>query len=550
MKRLLSVILAAVIVLTAVPFSSLIGTGGFSDLFGISSFALNLMTPELVSAKNAAGGVTVKWESVFFASSYNVYRKTAKTKWAKIGNVSETTYLDSSAKSGTTYTYTVRACRGDSISSYDSTGVSVSYLAAPRITSIANAAAGIAVKWEAPDGAATYNVYRKTADTSWKKIAAGSKTGYTDKNVQSGSTYQYTVRAVNGKNMSGYYDGKSLVFLTRPALKSVSNTSAGITVTWGSVKGSNGYNVYRKTTGSWSRIGTSLTTSYTDKNVSKDVTYTYTVRACKGPTLSAYDPNGISVKSAQAMKAAEDNRTIKWYIDETGAITTKGDKGVLGFGYSTSDMCFYATGNAWQRNFGYTKTYDAVSELVAISYDTIRVYFTYDYKDWMIQMWKGQYGFVLEGAEVGVYNKPSKSSLSESFYNCAQDKDRLPISLSLYNSGFKLFSRPAQKSWWMTGFVLGKLGLGAAVTSDFTQLLSATTSITFKDKTMRDAFLKGLQDVKYIENNVDRALDISKGKVLAPGQRPYKFKSGDGTSATVFGGTYRLNDNTVTLSWK
>ena len=550
MKKIISIILAVVMVLSAVPLSCINGSGILSDVFGIESYALKLSTPVLVSAVNGVNGATVKWNGVFAATSYNVYRKTAKSNWAKIGNVEGTTYSDTKAVSGTTYTYTVRACRGSSISGYDTKGKTLSYIAAPKLSSVVNGVSGVTVKWAAVGGAASYNVYRRTEETSWKKIGTASSTSYSDKNVQSGTTYYYTVRGYKGSNISGYRDGKSIIYLSKPVLKSAANASGGITVSWNSVKGASGYNVYRKTTGSWARIGTSLTTSYTDKNVNQNTSYTYTVRALKGATMSGYDTKGVSAKAAKTVKKAADDRVIKLMIDETGGITTEGDKGILGFGYSASDKCFYATGNAWQRNFGYTKLYDAVSELVAISYDTFRVFFKYDYKDWMIQFWKGQYGFVLEGAEIGVYNKPSQSGLTTNFYNCASDKDRLPISLSLYNSGVRLFTRGTQTSWWMTGFVLGKLGLGAAVTSEFTKLLSVTASITLKDDKMCDAFVKGLQDVNSIVNNVDYALDIANSKLLKPGERAYSFKNGDGKTATVINGTYKVDDNTVTLSWK
>lgn len=244
-----------------------------------------------------------------------------------------------------------------------------------------------------------------------------------------------------------------------------------------------------------------------------------------------------------------DYRLIKWYIDSNGNITTEGDKGVLGFGYSTSEHCFYATGNAWQRNFGYTRLYDKVSELIVISYDTIRVYFTYDNKDWMIQLWKGQYGLVLEGGEVGVYNRPHSFNVT-SYYNCAQDSDRLPISLSLYDKGRLRFSRKAQDSWWMTGFVPGQLGLGVGVGSVFTQFLTETTTITFKNETMRNAFIDGLKNVKTIFNNVDYAVAVSNNIIIRPGERLYSFKEGTGTSATVLNGTYKINGNSVTITWK
>ena len=54
---------------------------------------------------------------------------------------------------------------------------------------------------------------------------------------------------------------------------------------------------------------------------------------------------------------------------------------------------------AWQYNFGFGKIYDFVSPYLLLEYDYVRVFFEYEGKDWMIQMWKGNY-FISNGGEV------------------------------------------------------------------------------------------------------------------------------------------------------
>lgn len=246
---------------------------------------------------------------------------------------------------------------------------------------------------------------------------------------------------------------------------------------------------------------------------------------------------------AEFLAKLEFLKYVNWYIDENGNITTDGNKGVLGFAYSSRDKCFYADNNAWQRNFGYSNLYDQSSAAIVISYDTIRVFFNYGGKDWLIQLWKGQYGFVLLGGEVGVYNRPQGASAS-SHFDCATDDERLPISIKVSNGSKVLFSRPQEVTWWATGFVPGQLGAGIFVGSDQTSKLSETTTITFKDEEMRNAFIKGLGYVTYIFNNADLK-DASQGKTN-PGQRPYSFRLGDGIEP----GTYAISGNSVTLTWK
>lgn len=232
---------------------------------------------------------------------------------------------------------------------------------------------------------------------------------------------------------------------------------------------------------------------------------------------------------------------IKWYIDQDGNITTDGDKGVFGFGYSTKEKCFYATGNAWQRNFGYSDLYDKTSQLIAISYDTSKIFFIYGGKEWMIQLWKGQYGLVLLGAEVGVYNRPQGSNGS-TYFECADNNELLPISLTLRRNGSPLFVRSQKFSWWQTGFVPGQLGVGVMVGSKHTKTLDLTTSITFKDENMRKAFVIGLKKCSYIYNNVD-GMDV---RNETKGKRAISFTEGNGSTP----GTYAVNGNTVTLSWQ
>ncbi len=101
----------------------------------------------------------------------------------------------------------------------------------------------------------------------------------------------------------------------------------------------------------------------------------------------------------------------------------------------------------------------------------------------------------------------------------------------------------------MTGFVPGQLGLGVAVGSPLTQLLTATTTITLKDEEMFNAFIEGLKNVKSIFNNVDYAANVSGGRIF-PGERLYRFEEGSGTSATRLKGTYKTDGYSVTITWK
>ena len=257
-----------------------------------------LADPTVSSASNITAGVQVKWSKVTGATGYIVYRKTGKGSWSRVADIksgSTVSYTDKTAKSGTTYTYTVRAYSGSVMGDWSSTKT-VKRLADPTVSSVSNITAGVQVKWAKTAGATGYVVYRKTGNGSWSRIAtikSGSTTSYTDKSTKSGTNYSYTVRAYNGSTMSDWHNYKAVKRLSNPAVTSASKRSNGINVKWSKVTGATGYVVYRKTAnGSWSRIAnikSGSTTSYTDTKASRDVTYIYTVRAYNGSTMSNFN---------------------------------------------------------------------------------------------------------------------------------------------------------------------------------------------------------------------------------------------------------------------
>lgn len=261
-----------------------------------------LEAPVLKNATATQNGVSVKWNEVNSAEEYVVYRKVSDSSWAKIGKTTDITFIDKTAKSGTKYFYTVTANSSVAKSSYDNCGVSVYYIATPKLSSITNKNGSVVVKWSSVKGAKGYNVYRKTSKNGeWKKVTSTTNTKYTDKNVKSGSNYYYTVRANNGKNTSGYVkNGIATKYLSTPKLTKVISKEKGVSVAYGKVTGATSYIVYRKTgNGNWNKIATvkgNNKITYLDKTAKKGVKYTYTVRAVNGKYMSSYNSKGITIK--------------------------------------------------------------------------------------------------------------------------------------------------------------------------------------------------------------------------------------------------------------
>lgn len=297
----------------------------WSDIAAIykSDWTAAVDTPVLKAASNTTAGINVSWNKVDGAQKYYVYRKTSGTSWSRIAEVTSISYVDKTAKSGSTYTYTVRAVNKGVAGGYDKNGKSIKRLADTKVTSVTNVTSGITVKWSRVTGATGYYVYRKTSTGSWSRIAelkGVSTLGYTDTKASAGVTYIYTVRPYSGNVNGDWNSTGTLKRLADPTVASVTNATAGITVKWNKTAGASGYIVYRKgTSGSWTRIAdvkSGSATSYTDKTASSGSTYSYTVRAYSGKTMSDWH-NYKSLKrladpkfdSAYAVKAGI---TLKW----------------------------------------------------------------------------------------------------------------------------------------------------------------------------------------------------------------------------------------------
>lgn len=259
--------------------------------YSSSSEIIFLSQPEAV-VTNKIKGIQVSWDKISGAKSYHVYRKTSGGDWKQLGTVTDTDYLDTTAKSGTTYYYMVRARNGSTLSS-NKNRVSILRLSCPAAT-VSNAAKGVRVKWSAVNGAETYRVYRKTADGEWKVLASDVVSlKYTDTTAKSGVTYSYAVRAYGAGYRSGYTATEEIQYLSRPVITASTVSSSRIKLRWNVVDGATKYIVYVKSSGTdWKELYSGKNTSYTASGLTLGKTYTFSVRAISG--------SGKSVKSAEA----------------------------------------------------------------------------------------------------------------------------------------------------------------------------------------------------------------------------------------------------------
>jgi peptidoglycan hydrolase-like protein with peptidoglycan-binding domain len=117
-----------------------------------------------------------------------------------------------------------------------------------------------------------------------------------------------------------------------------------------------------------------------------------------------------------------------------------------GFLCDPSQDIIYSKMNPLQRDFGYCKRYDeSAATLMSAIIDCEPIYFTYGTNDWLIELWKGQYGLET-GAEIGIYNRDSgitdlRDAVLGKFFNCVSDSQRLNMSFVLKKDGVEIFRR-------------------------------------------------------------------------------------------------------------
>ncbi len=175
------------------------GTSAY-DKKGLS---IRYLSAPTVKTSNTKSGISIKWNKIKGAQGYAIYRKTGSGSYKKIKTIkdgSTLSYTDTNVKSGTKYTYYVKAYYGKRYSSYKNTSA-ILRLSAAKITSAVSGKKGITVKWNKVSGAKGYYVYRKTGSGSYKKIAtvkSGSTVTYLNKSAEKGKTYTYYIKAYNG----------------------------------------------------------------------------------------------------------------------------------------------------------------------------------------------------------------------------------------------------------------------------------------------------------------------------------------------------------------
>lgn len=196
-----------------------------------------------------------------------------------------------------------------------------------------------------------------------------------------------------------------------------------------------------------------------------------------------------------------------------------------GFLYDPSQDIIYSRMDALQRPLGYAYAYDASALLMEAVIDCEPIFFSGQGKDWMVELWKGQYGLET-GCEIGVYNRPSANPPAyyllldavvgtrpydpahSYFYQSADTADMLKMSFTLNKNGVPMFTRGPELHWWLTGFKWGVYSTSDELTMDI--------AISLPMADMHAGFTAALQAMGYQFTDDGVTVSFQFAKPVAP----------------------------------
>lgn len=472
-------------------------------VYGDASNIIKVLTlpgavTNLSTTKTTESSISLKWNKAEGATGYALYQQNPSTKkYVRIALTSSTEYTVKNLKKNTSYVFAVRAyAKNGSAVTY---GMVSNFLTAkaeagvPKVNNLrldAYNEKAYRIKWDAISGVDGYQVGIYNEKTrKWKSLGATTKNYAVFNASNRTDNYKYVVRAFI-KTDSGYLFGplsNTVWAFAKPetptGLQGAENSNYGISLKWNKLNGVSGYEIYtyNASNGKWVYVAATASNSYNVKGLKETSHYKYKVRAYKATAGKKF--YGDFCESITVNYHSAENDSI--YSDEMEK------SGVFGYLYDPAGRYFYTADDPWQRNIGYNSIFDTAAPLSLINFDTVRLRFPYGNKDWMIQLWKGQYGLIFYGAEVGVYTKPKDRTLMH--YDCASDSELLKMSMVFneYKSGKwqERFTRPYGYYWWCTGFLPGnKFGNFSVLRLDM--------RITAKDYTMLSGIKSALEQNK------------------------------------------------------
>lgn len=266
-----------------------------------------LGSPDDVYAAISDEAITLTWNEVNGAESYNLYKKNSSDEsYTFVKNVTELEFSDADVVNGELYKYIIQSVNATTESVVGDNYTAVRKLPVTKNVTTELGKNCVIVKWDAVDFADGYKIFRKEVEsTGWSAIGSSDVTEYRDMRVASGLTYVYAVATLSD---GGIYEAENsepsgeIFYIAAPVINSAVAYGDKITLSWKKVNGVELYDVYKYSAENeeWELLDSIDVNTYDDFDVIGGETYGYSIVSVIGDKTSLFDDEGVWVKYLSA----------------------------------------------------------------------------------------------------------------------------------------------------------------------------------------------------------------------------------------------------------
>jgi hypothetical protein len=282
------------------------GQGGEAPTGGAGGSAFALPAPGNLAATPGDGMVTLTWDAVDGASSYEVARASeACAGFASVGATTGTKFLDPTVVNGQTYCYVVRAS-GTSGASPDSAHVTVSPVAWPGVPTSLVATGGdgqVELHWTPGVGSTLARIRRgATIDGPFVEVGSTAGSSWLDPSLPNGEAVWYTVAATNAVGESAPTAPVQAIPIGPPKGLVAVASDHQVALFWQPVRVATGYEVRGSAMpgGPYAALGTTVNGSFVEAKLPNGSARHYRVAALTPLGASAPSAEVVATPSADA----------------------------------------------------------------------------------------------------------------------------------------------------------------------------------------------------------------------------------------------------------
>lgn len=260
----------------------------------------------LHSDAQTGSSISLGWDPVEGAASYNLYRSTASgSGYAFVANTEANSFTDTGLSSDTSYYYRIAFLYGGLTESQWSPEFAVRTSTAPPAaptgqTAVAVNSSSVRLSWSAAAKATGYRVYRSPASNdAFEKVYDGTALTFLDTGLTPDTAYRYKVTAFNayGESEAATVQANTYQYDAPGGFQAAEKTATSVKLVWDAIPGTKvSYTVSRaaSSSGSYSAIYTGTDTHYTDTGLKEGTGYYYKISAVIDGTASAVsEPLGV-----------------------------------------------------------------------------------------------------------------------------------------------------------------------------------------------------------------------------------------------------------------